>query len=65
MVIFDYRFVIIISNNIKGQLILEGLVGDLNASKKRTKKYYGIPDRLGFVRFLEELKTPKSSFETD
>ena len=51
----------------KGQLISKGLVGILNSSKKRTKKfdlqYYDTSGRLVFVRFLEELKTPKSPFE--
>ena len=52
----------------KGQLISKGLVGILNSSKKRTKKfdlqyYDSTSSRLVFVRFLEELKTPKSPFE--
>ena len=51
----------------KGQLISKGLVGILNSSKKRTKKfdiqYYDTSGRLVFVRFLEELKTQKSLFE--
>ena len=51
----------------KGQLISKGLVGILNSSKKRRKKidlqYYDTSGRLVFVRFLEELKTPKSPFE--
>ena len=50
----------------KGQLVSKGLVGILNSSKKRTKKFdlqcYDISGRLVFVRFLEELKTPKSPF---
>jgi hypothetical protein len=51
----------------KGQLISKGLVGILSSSNKRTKKfnleYYDTSGRLVFVRFLEELKTPKSPFE--
>ena len=51
----------------KGQLISKGLVGILNSSKKRTKKfdiqYYDTSGWLVFVRFLEELKTSKSPFE--
>ena len=51
----------------KGQLISKGLVGILNSSKKWMKKfdlqYYDTSGRLVFIRFLEELKTPKSPFE--
>ena len=51
----------------KGQLISKGLVGILNSSKKWTKKfnlqYYDTSGWLVFIRFLEELKTPKSPFE--
>ena len=51
----------------KGQLILKGLFGVFNSSKKRMKKfdlqYYDTLARFVFVRFLEELKTPKSPFE--
>ena len=49
---------------LKGQLISKGLVGILNSPKKWTKKfdlqYYDTSGRLVFIRFLEELKTPKS-----
>ena len=61
----------ILSNAIfnKGQLISRGLIGILNSSKKQTKKfdlqYYDTSGRLVFVRFLEELKTPKSPFESN
>ena len=51
----------------KGQLISKGLVGILNSSKKRTKKfdlqYYDTSGQLVFILFLEELKTPKSPFK--
>ena len=51
----------------KAQLISKELVGILNPPKKRTKKivlqYYDTSGRLVFVRFLGELKTPKSPFE--
>ena len=56
----------------RDQLISKGLVGILNSSKKRTKKFdlqyydtmtYDTSGRLVFVCFLEELRTPKSPFE--
>ena len=54
---------------VKGQLISKELVGILNSSIKRIKKfnlqYYDTSGRLVFVRFLEELKTPKSPFENN
>ena len=51
----------------KCQFITKGLVGILNSSKKKRMKkindYNDTSGRLVFVRFLEELKTPKSPFE--
>ena len=52
----------------KGQLISKGLFDVLNSYKKHTKKFdfttkYDILGRIVFVRFLEELKTPKRHFE--
>ena len=51
----------------KGQLISKWLVGILNYSKKRMKKfdlqYYDTSGWQVFVCFLQELKTPKSPFE--
>ena len=52
----------------KGQLISKGLFGVFNSSKKRTKKFdlastmVCTSSRIIFVRFLEELKTPKRHF---
>ena len=52
---------------VKGQLISKELVGILNSSIKRIKKfnlqYYDTSGRLVFVSFLEELETSKSSFK--
>ena len=54
-------------DELKGQLISKGLVGILNSSKIQPKKfnlqYYNTSGCLVFVRFLDELKTPKSPFE--
>ena len=46
----------------QGQLISNGLLGTLNSSKNELKNrpnYYDTSGRIVFVRFLEELKTPK------
>ena len=52
---------------LKVQLISKGLVGIMNSSKKRTKKfdlqYFDTSSRIVFVHFLEELKTPKRHYE--
>ena len=50
----------------KGQLISKGLLGILNSSEKRMKKFdltTMVPCQIGFIRFLEEFKTPKRHFE--
>ena len=50
----------------KVQLILKGLVGILNSSKKRTIRfdlqYYDTSGQLVFVRFLEEAEDTKKIF---
>ena len=52
----------------KGQLISKCLFGIFNSRKKRTKKsallhMYGTSNRIVFVCFLGELKTPKRHFK--
>ena len=47
----------------KGQLISKCLFGVLNSSKKQTKTSRQVVKLNLFVRFLEELKTPKRHFE--
>ena len=57
---------IYISGYPKGQLISNGLFGTLNSSKNEQKNrtnYYDTSGGIVFVRFLEELKTPKIHFE--
>ena len=55
------------NEEIKGHLFSKGLVGILNSSKKRVKKfddhYHVTSGQLVFVRFLEKVKTPKRPFE--
>ena len=63
-----FRLAVYTADLDKGQLISKGLVGILNSSNNERKistysKYYDTSGRLVFVRFLEELKTPKSPFE--
>ena len=52
---------------LKVTLISKGLFGILNSSKKKKEKlrpnYYDTSGWIVFVRFLEELKTPKRHFE--
>ena len=49
----------------KGQLISKRLVAIMILPKKFDKQYYDTSVRLVFVRFLEELKIPKSLFENN
>ena len=53
---------------LKLQTFLLCYLVSFNSSKKLTKNfnlhnYHGISSRIVFVRFLEELKTPKRHFE--
>ena len=54
----------------KGQLISKCLFGIFNSPPKKTNEkirlyYYGNSNRIVFVRFLGELKTPKRHFENN